>query len=495
METVNLETSLGTVKGELHNGLQIFRGIAYAEPLQGLGRVRRPVPVKAWSGVHDALAFGPAAPQEVVPMLDAGPCGDACLTLNVWAPVAIAPLPVMVWIHGGGFIVGSSAQSLYEASHLARDNQVIVVSLNYRLGMLGFGCWDDFPELEADSNNGLRDQILALQWVQDHITAFGGDPARVTIFGESAGGFSVGCLLASPLAKGLFQRAIMQSGSADHVLLREQAKPIAQAFARAAGDLTACLNGDLKGITSAQNACTKEQVARGEHVESVLQYGMTMLPIIGDDVLPEHPLKALQAGASADIPVIVGVNQDEWNLFHYLPQILGAVAMPAEQYPRSMPDRGEQIFAEYRKLMPDARVDDIACAFESDRIFGIPSIRVLEARETASAPSWAYVLDWPSPSMPKLKSCHVMDIPFVFGLTQVPTGMFFTGGGPAAARLSMQMQVAWTSFAQGQVPTAAGWPAWAKYDVKTRATLRIAAETEVVSDPNSERRLIWEGVI
>lgn len=491
METLNLDTTLGTLTGEVQDGLRIFRGIPYAETLQGLGRVRRPQAVKAWHGAKAALAFGAAAPQASIPMLDAGAIGDDCLNLNIWAPLSTSPLPVMVWIHGGGFIVGSSAQSMYEASRLARDNQVVVVSINYRLGLLGFGCWDDFPALEADTNNGLRDQILALQWVQDHIAAFGGDPTQVTLFGESAGAMSIACLLASPPAKGLFQRAILQSGSADHVMRTDQARRVTQIFANAAGDVSACLGGTLSDIIAAQSACSQATIERGLHAQPVLQSGMTMMPTLGDDILPEHPLLAIQGGASTDVALIVGTNQDEWNLFHHLPQIIGFERVSASDYSQFMPGRGEALFANYRQLMPEASLDAIACAFETDRMFSIPSTRLLEARQNANATSWAYVLDWPSPNMPALKSCHVMDVPFVFGLTQAPAGMFFTGGSQAAAQLSVAVRSVWTSFARGLTPHTPEWPIWPSYNTHERATLRIAAKSEVVLDPNAARRLLW----
>lgn len=495
MEVVEQSTALGTLAGQLEDGLRIFRGVPYAEPLVGLGRVRRPEPVKPWSGTREAFQFGPAAAQESIPMLDSGPIGDACLSLNIWAPADTTALPVMVWIHGGGFLVGSSAQSLYEASRLARENGVVVVSLNYRLGAPGFGYWADFPELQADSNNGLRDQILALEWVRDHISNFGGDPARVTIFGESAGGMSVASLLASPKASGLFQRAIVQSGSADHALIPEQARRIAQVFAQAAGDVHACLTGDLKGIVAAQRPCTQDVVARGLHPLPVLQAAMTLMPVIGDDILPQHPIQALAAGASADIPLLIGTNANEWELFHHLPQVIGMSGGSNDAYAGFMPGRGEAILANYRTHMPAAGEDQIVCAYESDRVFNIPTIRLLEARQGAGAPSWTYQFDWPCPAMPMLKSCHVMDIPFVFGNTGSPSGMFFTGGSPAAAQLSGDVRAAWTRFAHGEAPAAPGFPAWPAYTLPERATLRIAAESVVINDPDADRREAWTGVI
>ena len=504
MQTVVITTPSGQLEGEQRDGLRIFRGIPYAEPLAGLGRVRRPVAASPWTGVRQALKFGVAAPQEDVPMMGSGPKGDDCLSVNVWAPESDMPLPVMVWIHGGGYITGSSAQALYEASRLAQENKVVVVSFNYRLGILGFGCWHDYPELEADSNNGLRDQIMALQWVRDQIAAFGGDPAQVTVFGESAGGMSIACLLASPAAEGLFHRAIIQSGSGDHVLRPLPARGITRIFAEAAGDVAACLSGDLDGITRAQRRCGRALVERGEHERPIPQFGMTLMPVMGDDILPIHPERALANGASKDVPLLIGTNVDEWNFFYFAPQMMGLERSNTEltderllhEIERALPGRGEAMLKVYRYLLPDASREDLFCAFETDRMFRLPSTRILEARSKAGAQSWSYLFGWPCPLMKALKACHVIEIPFVMGITGAPAGQFFTGGGEDAARLSAQMRAAWAGFAHGHPPAAEGWPDWPLYDEgQHRYTLSIAARVKVVDDPEGERRMAWEGHI
>jgi para-nitrobenzyl esterase len=504
MQTVVINTPSGQLEGEQRDGLRIFRGIPYGQPLAGLGRVRRPQAAPPWEGVRPALKFGSAAPQDEVPMMGSGPKGDDCLSVNVWAPETDQPLPVMVWIHGGGFVTGSSAQPLYEASRLAQENRVVVVSFNYRLGILGFGCWDDFPELEADSNNGLRDQILALHWVRDHIAAFGGDPARITVFGESAGGMSIACLMASPAAVGLFHRAIIQSGSGDHVLRPMHARGITRIFAESAGDVAACLGGELAGIVKAQRRCGRVLVERGEHERPIPQFAMTLLPVLGDDILPRHPERAMEEGASKDIPLLIGTNTDEWNFFYFTPQMMGLERSNAEltearllhEFERAMPGRGEAMAKVYRYLLPEASREDLVCAFETDRMFRLPSTRILEARSRAGAQSWSYLFDWPCPLMKALKSCHVIEIPFVMGITGEPSGQFFTGGGEDAARLSVQVRAAWAAFACGEAPAAAGWPDWPVYDQdQHRYTLSIAARTKVVDDPEGERRMAWEGHI
>lgn len=505
MSSPQVTTRSGTLAGVHESGVEIFRGIRYARPLEGLGRIRAPQAEPAWDGVRQATEWAPAAPQEESPLMGVGKTGDDCLALNIWRPVqrSTGRLPVMVWIHGGGFSVGGSRQSLYEASVLARENGVIVVSINYRLGILGFGNWTEWPELQGVSNAGLRDQILALEWVRDHIEGFGGDPGNITLFGESAGGMSIACLLASPKARGLFHRAIIQSGSPDHVVSQAESCRITARFAASAGDLSACLQGELKSIVRAQRACFNTTVNRGLHEDPVPQFGMTLLPVFGDDVLPEHPLAALAKGASQDIPVLLGTTLDEWTIFYLAPQAMGHGSARPEpdserllhEFQRSLPTRAEAMLAAYRQLLPEALGSQIFCACETDRMFRIPTVRLAEARFGAVAPTFHYLFEWPCAWDRRLGSCHVMEIPFVFGITDQPTGQFFTGGGDEARRLSAEVRSAWTAFARGEAPAAAGWPEWPAYTSAGRETLKIGALTERRDDPEAARRRLWEGVV
>lgn len=438
-------------------------------------------------------------------MMGVGVSGENCLGLNIWRPAAFdAPLPVMVWIHGGGFVTGASHQALYEASTLARENRVIVVSINYRLGILGFGEWSAWPELGGVSNAGLRDQLLALQWVQENIASFGGDPGNVTLFGESAGGMSIACLLASPLARGLFHRAIIQSGSPDHVVMKSEAARITRRFAEAAGGHPGdCLRGDLAGVVRAQRSCLNTTVNRGRHLQAVPQFGMTLLPQIGDDVLPEPPLEALVKGAGSEIPVLLGTTLDEWTFFYLTPQAARRgqtrpepdAARLRHEFERTLPGRGEAMLEAYRRLMPEALPSELFCAYETDRMFRIPTLRLAEARFKAAAPTYHYLFDWPCAWNRRLGSCHVMEVPFVFGITDQPTGQFFTGGGDEARQLSAQVRAAWTAFAHGRAPSADGWPEWNPYREVTRATMQIGARTSSAGDPEGARRLLWQGVI
>lgn len=500
MQRVSVETAVGTIIGQQDGPVRVFRGIAYAEPLAGLDRFRPPVPALPWSRPVEALAFGPACPQEPIPLLAVGAQGDACLQLNIWTPAAAGALrPVMVWLHGGGFVNGASSQPLYDGAALAAEQGVVLVSVNYRLGVFGFGCFAGGEALGLTANNGLRDQILALRWVREHIAAFGGDPGRVTVFGESAGGMSVACLLASPLAKGLFHRAIIQSGSPDHILRRAEAERVGQALlARTGLPLAETLALPSAALVEAQRACLRETVQRGQHRPALTQFGMTLMPVIGDEVLPLPPLVALAAGCAADVPVIIGSTRDEWNLFYQSPQMLGARRRDMGQmteerlahlFERALLQRGAAMLAAYRRRMPEASGDELVCAMETDRMFCQPSIRLAEVQAN-HAPVWMYRLDWPCPHNRRLGACHVMDIPFVFGIVDAPAGQIFTGGGEAARALSRRMRAAWSGLAAEGLP-GADWPG---YDTAQRLTRVWAAEDLIEADPERERRLSWAGI-
>lgn len=505
MSSTVVSTRLGRVSGLQESGVLQFRGIPYARELQGLGRIRAPEPVSPWTGERKAITWAHAAPQDAIPFMPVGETGDACLALNVWRPLeGKGPWPVMVWIHGGGFSAGASSQSLYDGAALARENGVVVVSINYRLGILGFADWSGWPGLEGVTNAGLRDQILALQWVRDHIADFGGDPEAVTLFGESAGGMSIACLMASPLAAGLFSRAIIQSGSPDHVVTRDEAVRITRLFADAAGgDPAACLTGPLDGIVRAQRACFRTTVNRGLHAEPVAQFGMTLLPCIGDDVLPQHPLHAMVEGASAGVPLLLGTTRDEWTLFYLSPQSMGQSRPRPEpdeerlrhEFERTLPGRGLQMLEEYRRVLPEAAGSAVFCAYETDRMFRIPTLRLAESRFGLATQTWQYLFDWPCAFNRRLGSCHVMEVPFVFGITGKPAGQFFTGGGEAAAALSRRVRQAWASFAQGHAPGADGSPEWPVYEEVARQVMVLGAESRVVSDPEADRRQLWNGVL
>lgn len=495
-----IELSVGKVTGQKREGVLEFLGIPYAEPLHGLARVRLPVPRKPWAGVFEASQYGMAVPQDAPAFMAVGPMGEDCLSINVWTPDRMGRLPVMVWLHGGGYLTGSTAQPLYRGDVLARREDVVVVSFNYRIGMMGYADFREYPELAADTNNGIRDQLLALTWIKEHIAAFGGDPECITLFGESAGGMAIATLLAVPAASGLFHRAIVQSGSADHVLEPGEAQKVARAFVGEGNDPSVLVTGPWSDLLRAARACHRLVLQRGVHSQPICQFGMPALPVIDGDVLPEAPLEAARAGRLQALPLLIGTTKDEWNLFIHAPQMMGGSpgkkdipdeAVLERVFERAVPGRGSALAEAYRQAMPGASRDERIGAFETDRIFRVPSLRLAEQQPDSS---YVYRFDWPCAGNRQLGACHVVDVPFVFGLVDEPIGQFFTGGGESAQALSAHVQSAWASFARRGKPQAKEWPVWPAYGSE-RATLLIGEMTTLDFDPESARRRIWDDVI
>ncbi|HLR17839.1 MAG TPA: carboxylesterase family protein [Alcanivoracaceae bacterium] len=505
MQVIDLDT--GSIQG-IPAGENVieYRGIPFAAAPIGENRFKRPQPVEPWSGVQTMDSYGLPAWQEINPLIGVTELSEGALTLNVWAPKGDGPFPVMVWLHGGGFTNGTPSQLLYNGEQLARSQQVIVVNVSYRLGAWGFGYFGELaPELPFDSNLGLRDQIAALEWVQRNIAAFGGDKHKVTLFGESAGGFAVASLLAAPQAKGLFHRAVVQSGAADMVLSQQEATRIAEIIVSALpGDGSAAeklLQATPKEIVRAQREVMKIPVERGMRTTTP-QYGMPFLPVI-DEFLPEKPIDAIASGAAKNIPLLAGTCHEEWNLFQYVPPFNGGIAMADLQalteedikrrFKRVLPEHGEALFAAYQKIVePHAKraLTDWYTAMESDRIFRVPTERLLSAQQQAGGQCWGYELLWSENGFGlPLGAFHVMDVPFVFGITDTPIGKMFTGGTVEAKALSDRVQKIWGNFAHHG---AAEWDEWHPNQQNVMGLDKKVAETVLFQQ---ERLMLWDEVI
>jgi para-nitrobenzyl esterase len=500
-----VETRSGRVEGFERDGVLAFRGIPYARPPVGAGRFCAPLREEPWGGVRSAGDFGPSAPQRPLalplPGMDVGACDEDCLFLNVATPAADGGRrPVLVWIHGGGFVIGSGSQPLYDGAVLARRGDVVVVTINYRLGPLGFLYLRELcPELEgAVGNAGLRDQLAALEWVRENAAAFGGDPEQVAIFGESAGGMSVATLLGMPAARGLFVRAIAQSGAAHNVHSRETATRVAEEFlaelelprARAARALRELPPDKLLDL----------------HQQTVLRLGSTagllpFQPLVDGDALPRQPLAALRDGHSAGVELLIGTTRDEWRLFQFLDGGLAKldeaalVKRIAAQHPGA--DAGSLVEV-YRAALPSARPADLLFAIETDRVFRIPAIRVAEARAPHAGDTFMYRFDWESPALGgALGACHAIDLPFVFGAIGSRGAELFAGGGPEAERLCARTMDAWLAFARRGDPSHPELPGGRhpSYDPGRRATLVLGRECAVELDPGSAERRAWEGIL
>jgi para-nitrobenzyl esterase len=500
-----VKTRQGEVRGSFANGVHTFKGIPYAAPPFGAHRLRPPQPVEPWSGVRDALTFGAEPPQlrpdpqtqALVP--DPAVPGEDCLNLNVWSPaLGAARLPVMVWIPGGMFEAGSGAS--YDGSRFGRDG-VVCVTINYRLGAEGFLYLGD-----GAANLGLLDQIAALAWVRDNIAAFGGDPANVTIFGESAGAMSVGTLLSMPRAAGLFRRAIAQSGAAHQVISAATARRIGHYFVNKLG-VQATREGmaavPVERLLAAQAELKGELLAHPDPErwgDEVVTSTLPWQPVVDGDVIPAPPIDRIAAGAGAHVDVMVGTNTEDWRLFvvasaaidRITQQILtGPVAVHGYQTQAAYGLPVAAALAAYRAAYPGASPGDLLAAVQTDWWCRIPAIRLADAHATSPAATFMYEFSWRSPAFDgRLGACHALEIPFVFDtLDKGADQMVGPLLGPAPPQqLGDTMHAAWVSFA------TSGDSGWPKYDLSRRATIRFDTTSEVVDDPRSVERKLWQGV-
>jgi para-nitrobenzyl esterase len=458
------ETQSGWVRGTAHGGVLAFRGIPYAAPPVGRLRFRPPEPPAPWGGVRDARASGPGAPQPgsslggmFTRIAGAAATSEDCLTLDVVTPAADgARRPVLVWFHGGAFVMGAGSALVYGGERLARRGDAVVVTLNYRLGALGFLALGDVaPAASFAANLGLRDQIAALEWVQANIAAFGGDPANVTVFGESAGAMSVGALLGTPRARGLFARAIAQSGAASNCSTREQAEQVARTFLGVLG-LSPGEAGKLAELPA--DALLAAQRATMMKLAFALP-GLPFQPAVDGDVLPEAPLDAIAAGGARGVSLLVGTNRDEWNLF-----LLGDAKARAldeaglrRRFERWLaPDAAERAHALYREALPRASPRARWGVYQTHRVFLAPAER-LAAAQAAHAPTWSYLFSWSPPLVRRrIGACHALEVPLVFGTFRHPLlrGLYL-GGARAAAR---ELGQAWLAFArEGRPASPSAW--------------------------------------
>ncbi len=501
-------TRQGVVRGTFQDGVAAFFGIPYAAPPFGPDRLRPPRSVEAWDGVREAVAFGPEPPQMKPPAdhpaaalaVDPAMPGMDCLNLNVWTPdPGTAGLPVLVWIPGGMFEVGSGAS--YDGSRFARDG-VVCVTINYRVGAEGFLYLDD-----GVPNLGLLDQVAALGWVRDNITAFGGDPSNVTIAGESAGAMSVGTLLSMPRARGLFRRAIAQSGAAHRVIGVADARRVGTELAARIGveptthDIAEVPWQRLLAATLDLKADLAVHPDPERWGLDVVASMLPWQPVVDGDVIPERPIDRIAAGASADVDVIVGSNTEDWWLFRVAggdvdlvteDVLTGPVAthgyLTTAAYDLPL-DTG---LAAYRAWYPAASPGELLAAIETDWWCRIPAIRLAESHATGGAGTFMYEFAWRSPAFGgRAGACHGLEIPFVFDTLDLgPRQMLGPLLGAEPPRLlAAAMHAAWVAFA------TTGDPGWPRYDLERRSTKRFGTPSAVVEDPRRPERALWSGVI
>jgi carboxylesterase type B len=489
-----VNTRPGKVRGSVADGVHTFKGIPYAAAPFGANRLRPPQPVAPWSGVRDALTYGPKAPQlPYPPPVDAlipelAIPGEDCLNLNIWSPdLGSAGQPVMVWIPGGAFEFGTGATAWYDGSRFARDG-IVCVTINYRVGAEGFLYLGD-----GIANLGVLDQVAALAWVQENIAAFGGDPGNVTIFGESAGGMSVGTLLSMPRAEGLFRRAIAQSGAAHQVISAATAQRVGQYLAETLGVAAtreAITAVPLDRLLQAQEKLKADLTAHpdprrwGEVAVSMMPWQ----PVIDGDIIPARPIDRIVAGAGAGIDLMVGTTTDEWRLFLVVTGEIDRVT--AEALAGAVAAYGlpvETTLAAYRAAQQDASAGDLLAAIQTDWWCRLPAIRLADAHAKSPSATYMYEFAWRSPQFNgRLGACHGLEIAFVFDTLGHGTEPLLGTNPPQ--QLADTMHAAWVAFA------TSGDSGWPQYDLSRRATTRFDITSEVVDDPRSAERALWEGV-
>ncbi len=492
MTLTQVETAYGTLQGAQSGDIFTWKGIPFARAPIGPLRFQPPQPPLAWTGVRDALKFGTASAQP--PMQNAALMSGSrdtgsedCLYLNIWSPgTDHANRPVMVWIHGGAFVTGSGSIPWYDGTAFATHGDVVVVTLNYRLGALGFLSLADMEKPHyASANYGLLDQIAALRWVQEHIAAFGGDPRNVTIFGESAGAMSIGALLAMPEAQGLFKRAILQSGSCYNVQTREQAHKRSLEFLDALGLAPERL--------SLLNEVPLDEIMKAQNQLMQRFGGLPFAPVIDGVTLPHKPIEAIKSGSAADVTLLIGTNYDEMRLFTAFDQ---QQATPnQEQLQHTFGERAALVMATYE----GARAGNTSAAWVdllTDRTFRIPAIRLAERQSQQGTAVWMYRFDWPTPNFGGLLgACHALEIPFVWDNLNQPGVTMLTGDSPTRQPIADRMHAAWIAFARTGDPNIASLPAWTAYDIQQRATMLFNETCEIAYDPQHDTRQLWEGII
>lgn len=452
----------GSVRGQTADGVESFKGIPYAAPPVGDMRWRPPARPAPWQGVRDATAFSPACIQptpyvQTIYSSDLGRTSEDCLTLNVWTPATEGKAPVVVWIHGGALVAGSSKETLYDGARLAREG-VVVVSINYRLGVLG---WLAHPDLSAESpagisgNYGLMDQVRALEWVRDNIAAFGGDPDNVTIAGESAGGLSVLYLMASPLARGLFDKAIAQSA---YMISTPELKE-ARHGAPAAEDAGAALARTLQAPSL--------RVLRGLDAQALTDQaatsGFATFGAVDGKILPRQIVEVFDRGEQARVPVLVGFNSGE---IRSLRMLAPPTPGDAATYERTIRDRYGDLADEFLRLYPSSEMGESILAASRDALYGWTSERLARSQTRAGLPAYLYLFDhsYPAADDAGLHAFHAAELPYMFGaLDRTPPRWPSIPQTPGETQLSEAMVRYWTAFARDGRPVAPGAADWRPY--------------------------------
>lgn len=502
----NVDLPQGRIRGCIERGAWAFRGVRYAAPPLGSLRFCSPRPLgdvgvpPQWQSSDGEPASGPA-PLQPPAMIGARPVGDTaedCLFLDVFTPEPHGSRPVMLWIHGGGFVAGSGCDPLTHGSRLAARGDVVVVTIGYRLGVFGFlAPWDDGDSVDA--NCGIRDQLAAIAWVRAHIAAFGGDPQRITLFGESAGAMSVFTLLTSPaLPPHGLTGAIAQSGFAESVQSAAAARAVRADLAQSLG----CAVSASDALRAAAIDALLTAQVRSSGLARARRAGMAFRPMIDGRLVIERPLEALRRGVSAALPLLLGSNRDEQRLYLSPRSMLSDEDLRSRVAARiadaGIPTRpaaaaADEAIRRYTAGHPGARFGraGVWCAIDTDLGYRLPALRVADARLAHGGCSYLYLWEWESPALRGwLGACHAIDVPFVFGNLDTPGMKRFAGSGPIAEQMSDTVQVLWSNLAHGRAPSPEHLP----FAAPGAPLLRIAAAPSFGPAPDAALVQFWADV-
>jgi para-nitrobenzyl esterase len=499
-----VQTTGGRLRGYLDNTVHVFKGVPYGASTAGANRFLPPQKLQPWTGVRDAFEWGPRPPQilggepaEMIPTDPREPLGEDCLVMNIWTPSpASGRRAVMVWLHGGGFASGSGSYSIYEGRELARKHDAVAISINHRLNVFGFlylahlgGKWANA------SNAGMLDIVAALEWIRDNIAAFGGDPQNVTIFGQSGGAGKVSTLMAMPSARGLFHRAIAQSGAAVTATATAQAirttEQLLQRLNIKADELDALQKVPMTQLVDALRPPAGAAPGPGG--------GLNFGPVVDGKSLPSNPFDPAAPGQSASVPFMTGTTATEVTFFasdDQLRPINDATFRDRVKGLLKIDDaEADGLIALYRKNEPGRDNIDLFLRMSTDNSFFRLGVDTQAERKAAQrgAPVYMYRFEYYSPVREgRLKSMHCMEIPFAFD--NLAAGAVYTGSGPAAQRIADQMSAAWVAFARTGNPNHKGIPQWTAFNDSQRPTMVFGPETKLVNDPGKEERLALKAI-
>lgn len=505
--TVN--TTAGKLRGLVQDGVNAFKGVPYAGSTAGTARFLPPAKRAPWTGVRDAFQFGLRAPQlanqfhgQVPPEFEVmdpgGPMGEDCLCLNVWTPSLGGgqKRPVMVWLHGGGYTTGSGAFICYDGKELAGKHDVVAVTVNHRLNVFGYLYLAEIggEKYSHASNVGMLDIVSALEWIRDNVAAFGGDPANVTIFGQSGGGGKVSALMAMPPAKGLFHRAIVESGAAVKGIPRNAATKAAEAYLAKLGLKSDQVDELQRRSTDQLLATMGEMTGSGMPGTGTLPLG----PVVDGRTLPADPFDPVAPEVSANIPLLIGTTETEVAFFpnQQLDPIDDAgLHARVKQILRGADDaKVDELVAAYRKGRPSASNTDVFLIIASDATFRAGVVTEAERQAAqVKAPVYQYLFAWRSPVHDgKLRSFHTLEIPFVFDNVDAAKSM--TGSGLDRYALAEKMSGAWTAFARTGNPNHKGLPNWPPFDNTQRAVMIFNNECKAINDPYGEEQRLLHAI-